>query len=283
MPPVCIRGGVSGGRTSIPGGESSQYISALMLAGAGSVSGVEICITGGQVSTPYIDMTRRVLERFGVQVEVGPGRVMVTGGRGPHEGSYTVPGDYSSAAFILAAAAGQAETEVTVSNLQDRSQADAGILGLLKRYGSRVKVSGERVTVEGDEMRPLDMDLGGSPDLFPVLCILAARAEGRSVLSGAPHLRFKESDRIDAMHAMLNDLGVRSDVRSDGLVIHGSGRIPGGAVEHRGDHRIAMAGAVAGLLSETGVTLSDPEVCGVSYPGFFGDLGSLGARFEVKR
>jgi 3-phosphoshikimate 1-carboxyvinyltransferase len=285
LPPLEVRGIMDGGKASIRGDVSSQFISSLMIAGSQTENGVEVEIEGNIVSRPYLDITTSVLEQFGIECKAKRSSVRVPGRQRAVAKEYTVPGDFSSAAFMLCAGAiAPHGSRVTVTNLKDRVQADAVILGILRSSGSEVISKGSGIEVYRDkELTGIDIDLNDCPDLFPVLCIVAAKAHGTSVLRGAGHLRFKESDRIDAMHRLLSDIGVPSEQLEDGLEIKGSGWIRGGTIRHFGDHRIAMAGAIAGIASEDGVVIPGAEVCGVSYPGFVEDLKKLGARVEVER
>ena len=128
----------------------------------------------------------------------------------------------------------------------------------------------------GAEKKPFEFDISHSPDLFPILAVLASNTEGESSLFGGEHLKFKESDRISTTVAMLNDIGVNAKTRDDGCVVYGTGRIRGGAVRTHGDHRIMMAATIAGLASEEGVKMDDDNSYAVSYPRFLDDIHSLG-------
>lgn len=284
-PPVEIRGKMKGGKASIRGDVSSQFVSSLMIAGSQTEKGVEVEIEGSIVSRPYLDITSAVLDQFGIKSECGREVVRVAGGQRPRAKEYTVPGDFSSAAFMLSAGAVAAQgSKVVVTNLNDRVQADARIIEILRSFGAKVLIRGPDIEVERDgELSGAEIDLKDAPDLFPILCIVAAKAHGTSVLRGAGHLRFKESDRIDAMHRLLDAVGVPSEPLEDGMEIQGTGWIRGGTIQHFEDHRIAMAGAIAGLASEDGVVVPDAEVCSKSYPDFIEDLKSMGARVEVGR
>jgi 3-phosphoshikimate 1-carboxyvinyltransferase len=285
FPPVEVRGRMTGGSASIRGDVSSQFISSLMIAGSQTEKGVEVEIEGSVVSRPYLDITSAVLDHFGVNCETERNAVRVAGGQRPDAKEYTVPGDFSSAAFMLSAGAVAAHgSKVLVKDLKDRIQADAKVVGILRAFGAKVLTKGMDIEVtRTGELAGAEIDLNDSPDLFPVLCIVAAKAHGTSVLKGAGHLRFKESDRIDAMHRLLDAVGVPSEPLEDGIEIQGTGWIRGGAIQHFEDHRIAMAGAVAGIASEDGVVIPGAEVCGKSYPDFFEDLKRIGARVEVER
>jgi len=284
-PPVEVRGRMRGGSASIAGGVSSQFVSSLMIAGSQTEMGLELEVEGELASRPYVEVTKAMLTHFGIRSECSGSVVRVEGSQVLKAKDYTIPGDFSSASFTLCAGAVAVHgSKVTVDNLGDMLQADARVVDILKAFGAKVQVKGEEVTVEGTGgLEGTEVDLKDSPDLFPVLCIVAARARGHSILRGAGHLRFKESDRVDAMHRLLTAVGVRSEPLEDGIEVHGTGWIRGGTIQHLDDHRVAMAGAIAGIASEQGVTVPGTEAVEKSYPGFFEDLRRIGARVEVER
>ncbi len=274
--PVAIRGPLQGGRARLPGDVSSQFVSALLLAGARTPQGVEVEIEGALKSEPYVDITREMMGDFGVRVE----GLSVAGGQRYQARDYRVPGDFSTAAFPLAA--GALAGDVTVENLPERTaQGDKAIVDLLRRFGARVDAEARRVRVREAPLRGIHADLSDTPDLFPVLCAVAAHAQGETVLSGAAHLRYKESDRIAAMVANLRRLGVDAQERPDGARIVGGPVRGAEGLVTEGDHRVLMALAVCGLRAEGPLVLDDHEAHAVSYPSFLHDFAALGARFEV--
>ncbi len=231
------------------------------------------------------DHTERMLASLGVPVRRDGERITLTP-RIPVGGEITVPGDISSAAFLLVAAATREGSEVTVESL-GVNPTRTGVLDILREMGAEVIVgdireaSGEpvaTVSVRGGRLR--GTQIGGAAaarviDELPVLAVAAAVADGRTVISDAQELRVKESDRISALTRGLYALGVRVEEQPDGLVIDG-GRLHGGTVDAAGDHRIAMAFAVAGLLASSPVTVRGAEAVNVSFPGFFDLLSVLG-------
>jgi 3-phosphoshikimate 1-carboxyvinyltransferase len=237
------------------------------------------------------DHTERMLAAAGVpMLRDGETRVGV---RGPVETlalpDLAVPGDISSAAFHLVAAALRADPEVRLVgvNLNPRR---TGILDVMRRMGADVRVEpGDEVagepcgdlvirragTLHATEVGPEEVPR--LIDELPMVGLLAAFAAGTTVVRGAEELRVKESDRIATVVAALRALGVRAEERPDGFEVSGSPRLVGGEVEAHGDHRLAMLGAIAGLVSEDGVSVVGFEAAAVSYPGFAADLGALGA------
>ena len=276
-PPVSIRGAMNGESAEIPGNISSQFVSSLLIACPMKDSPTRLEITGKQKSRTYIDITMHMLEKFRVEIERLPDGFNMPGHQHPIGSSFDVPGDFSSAAFMLCAAA-MTGGVVTVSGLDPSlPQGDSVVMEALKKFGAEIEMEKDSVTCEAGERRPFEFDVGDSPDLFPILGVLAATAKGESRLSGGEHLRFKESDRISTTVKMLNDLGVKAEAKDDGCIIRGTGRIRGGSIETQMDHRIMMSATIAGLVSEGGVTIDDDSSHAVSYPAFLDDVQKLGA------
>lgn len=275
FPPLSVRGPLRGGKIAVDGSQSSQLLTGLLTA-------LPVCAEDSEVrvanlkSKPYAAMTISLLSRFGVTVESDPGlRVFrVAGGQRYRGTAYRVEGDWSAAAFLLVA--GAVAGTVTVRNLDLRSeQADRKVVEALESAGARVSVSDGSITAEHGALRGFDFDATDCPDLFPPLVALAGLCRGRTRISGAARLRHKESDRAAALLEEFAALGVRISLDRDRLEIEG-GALRGGALDARNDHRIAMAGALAGLGSEEGVSVRGPDCVSKSYPGFFDDLVSLG-------
>ncbi len=280
-PPITVTGPLEGNHVKVPGNISSQYASALLLAAPRIEGDLTLTIDEPIRSRPYIDLTVRILETIGVTVTENPKGTFHVEGSPQRRLRTAVPGDYSGAAFPLVAGA-LTKGPVTVTDLDPHAvQADARIESLLEQFGCTVTRNGDAVTVKGGSLSGANVDLADSPDLFPALCVLAAGSEGETVLEGAPHLRNKESDRIDAMVTGLNRLGVSAEALDDGARIEG-GSVQGGRVESRDDHRIQMAFAVLGLIAEDPVTIEgEVDAYEVSYPGFVDAMRALGARVDA--
>jgi 3-phosphoshikimate 1-carboxyvinyltransferase len=283
-PPISVGGGrPRGGAVSLPGARSSQFVSALLMAAPRLEDGIDVGIEGPLVSRPYVELTRRVMRLFGVETS-GPGaaiagRFAVAPGQAYRAAEVAIEGYWSSASYLFAAAA-VVPGRVEVEGLDpDSAQGDAGILDLLRRMGCRVDAGGEgsgkgMVTVEGpDRLRGVDADLADMPDLAPTVAVLALFADGVSRIRGVAHLRFKESDRIEAIAAGISALGGEAETGEDGLTIRPR-PLRGGTIDPRGDHRMAMAFAVAGLRV-AGVTVLDPACVAKSYPCFWDDFARL--------
>lgn len=277
-PPITVKGPNKGGRTEIDGSKSSQFVTSLLMTSPMLENDTEITVREKLVSRPYLDVTVSMMRAFGADVvdEKDRYKVRCTGYR---PARYTVPSDFSSAAFPLVA--GALGGPITVNNLDmDDLGGDGRIIEILMRCGAEVSVSGGSVTVSKGRIEPMELDLEANPDLFPVLAVLLSAAKGTSRIYGAPQLRLKESDRIESTVAMLNDLGVVAEETDDGCIIHGKGVISGGEVDNRGDHRIMMAAAIASFASNNPITMDGAECHGISYPGFIDDMRRLGMRIE---
>ena len=287
FPPLRISGGSLRGITYTLPVASAQVKSAVLLAGLlaeGPTTVVE--------PTPTRDHTERMLATFGAPIRRDGDRVSVTAAalRG-HE--VRVCGDISSAAFLLAAAAGMPGSELTVEHV-GLNPTRTGFLDVLRALGAEVDVrqtgedTGEpvgAVTVRGRRLR--GVRIGGSLiprviDELPVLCVIATAAEGETVISDAAELRVKESDRIAVIARGLRALGGEVEERPDGLTVYGS-PLHGGRVASAGDHRIAMAFAVAGLLAGGPVTVEGAESIAVSFPAFTRVLRDVVAQKGVHR
>lgn len=283
-PPVVVGGGLKGGGTRISGTISSQFISALLIVSPYSEVGVDIEVEENLRSKPYVRMTLKTLKLAGGDIRSKSSLMdfSIPGEQIFQPFDFSVPGDFSSAAFVLGAGALTGE-EVEVVNLDPKDvQGDKEILDLLRDFGSEVKVKGRRVRVSGGDLHGIDVDCSDTPDLVPVLSILGAVADGWTRLHNVPHLRFKEVDRLKALAVELEKLGAQVKELEDGIKIRGTNRLKGTELDSYGDHRMAMALAVAGLVAEGGVKVRRAESIDVSYPKFVEDMRRLGAKIKVR-
>jgi len=275
-PIVCGGSEVRGGRVRLPGGTSSQFASALLLVGSRLPHGLELMVEPPAVSRPYLDVTVRVLEQFGVAIE-RPGELQWTVSPQSYGGiDFCVEGDHSSASYFLAAAA-IVGGRVRVRGLDPESaQADACFGGILRELGCQVSTGEDWIEVVGDgKVRPFDVDLSDAPDLGPTMAVLGLFAEGPATLRGVSHLRHKESDRLQVLADNLVRLGRGARASGDRLEIaRPDGPIRGGRIATASDHRIAMAFAVAGLRVD-GVVLDDADCVNKSNPEFWEQFEAL--------
>jgi 3-phosphoshikimate 1-carboxyvinyltransferase len=277
FPPVAVkgRGGLPGGEAALPGDVSSQFVSAILIAAPRGEKGTTLRLTSRLESRPYVELTMEAQRIFGVSVEASSDMIEYRIERQSYlPADMTVEKDWSAAAFLLGA--GALAGKVTVEDLKTgSSQADAAILGILDEMGATVVGKGGSVTVEKAPLSGIELDLSDSPDLFPVVASLCAKASGRSVLRGLRRLRLKESDRVAAMTGGLVEMGVRCELVDDTLTIEGGSPI-GCVIDPWGDHRIAMAFSMLGLAAEGETAILDAECVSKSNPGFWGDLEALG-------
>lgn len=284
-PPVVVGKGLEGGETRITGTISSQFISALLIASPYSEVGVDLEVEEGLRSKPYVRMTLKTLDVAGADVRSKSSLMSYTipGGQVFEPFDYSVPGDFSSAAFVLGAGA-LSEGVVRVSKLDPEDvQGDKRILDLLGDFGAEVELQDKTVRVSGgEELRGIDADCSDTPDLVPVLAVLGAVAEGQTRLYNISHLRFKEVDRLEALTTELRKLGVRVKELEEGIKVFGTDRLAGGELNSYGDHRMAMALAIAGLAADEKVKVKGAESIDISYPNFVHDMKSLGAKMVIQ-
>ena len=282
-PPLKVKGPITGKRTMIPAGVSSQFVSSLLIACSQKKGPTEITLEGELRSRPYVDITIAMLRDFGATVDSTSSGFKLEGNQKLSKDSFTVPGDYSSAAFPLVAAA-ITGGDVTVRNLNPESpQGDRAIVEHLRSFGAKVSTTSDSVRVTGGNLEGTEIDVRHTPDLFPILAVVGCMAEGKTVLKGGENLREKESDRIATTVGFLTAMGARVASRSDGCEILGGERLHGATVQTEGDHRILMAASVAALASTSETRIDDDRSFAVSYPGFMRDMHQLGCRLEVRR
>jgi 3-phosphoshikimate 1-carboxyvinyltransferase len=283
--PLVVEGPIAGGTVEIPGDVSSQFITALLMAGAVTESGIDVDLTTELKSAPYVDITLDVLEAFGVDAHQGDRGYSVDGGQfyEPTDGEYTVPGDFSSASYLLAAGAVAAEDQVIVTGAFPNPQGDTAIVEILEEMGAAVtwNKSDGIVRVGSSDLTGTTVGVADTPDLLPTIAVLGAIASGTTRITNCEHVRYKETDRVAAMAEELAKLGAVVEEEQDVLTIHGGeSDLSGARVDGRGDHRIVMALAVAGLVSAGETTIQGAEHVDVSFPDFFDVLYDLGAAVE---
>jgi 3-phosphoshikimate 1-carboxyvinyltransferase len=278
-------GGIRGGKTSIRGDVSSQFISGLLFACPRAKLDTEVDVATPLESRSYVQMTIEVLSKHGIRVSASDdfARLKIPSNQTYKPCDHEVPGDFSSAAFLLAAAA-VTSSKVKVKNLDRHSiQGDRAILDILAEMGSKLKVSNEYVEVEGGQkLNAIDVDARDIPDLVPVCAVLACYSKGTSKIYNAKRLRYKESDRLASLHLELKKMEAEIIMKEDGLIIRGPCTMHGATIDPHNDHRIAMACAVAALSARGETKIQNPECVSKSYPSFFDDLRSLGANIVGK-
>jgi len=280
--PLTATGKMKSGAFSVPGNISSQYVTGLLMALPFLDGDSEIIVQGDLASKAYVDITLETMRDFDLTVRKTPSGYFVPGGQTPKsKGRMQMEGDWSNAAFFLAAGA-ISDRPVTVTGLRaDSPQGDKAIIGLLRKFGAKVEFSESAVIVSGGNLKGTEIDIGETPDLIAPLGVVAAYAKGKTVFRNGARLRIKESDRIETMKNLITSLGGHAEETEDTLTVFGAGALPGGDVDGANDHRIVMAAAIAGAYSEKGARISGAQAVNKSYPGFFEDFISAGGNANV--
>ena len=277
-PPIIVKGGFDGGETDIKGDVSSQFISSIIMAAPYSKRPVTLNVRGTFVSKPYVNMTLSVISKFGIDFEydttnvpeyssyyIEPQKYEAT--------EYIIEGDYSSASYMIAAAA-MIPSSITIKNLySDSMQGDKIILDIIEKMGATVNVSDTEVHIESDgQLKAFDINLENAPDLLPTVAVLMAVAEGTSVITGVEHARYKETDRVHNCALELSNVGIDVEEMKDGLIIKGNPT--GGVVNSHLDHRMVMAFYVLGLKIGN-ITIKDAACYDVSFPKFLDVMNEI--------
>lgn len=272
-PPLLISGnGLAGGKTLLPEGKSSQYLSSLLLVAPYARQPAFLRVEGEVLSKPYVAMTLAVMADFGIFVENSPDFSSFSIPQGCYRArEYQIEGDASNASYFWAAAA-VTGGKVTVTNVPVPSlQGDAMLVPLLGRMGCEVTQSGGGITLQGaDRLEGITVDMGDMPDVVPTLAVVAAFAEGKTLIKNIAHLRIKECDRLTAVVTELRKMGANVEEQEDAMIIHGEGGagLKGAVIETYEDHRMAMSMAVAGLRVP-GVQITGEKCVAKSFPDFW--------------
>ena len=315
--PFETQGKLRAGEFQIRGDVSSQYITGLLLAMPLLKDEAKITLTSSLKSADYVNITLKVLQDFNINIansecstpqdcyvcgnlKFKSPEVIRVGGDLPHSGFPSelsaafylaagalgcdfkspgiirVGGDWSSAAFYLAAGALDCDVSITGLDLKSE-QGDKRILDLLKQFGAEIVIKDGNVKAVYDKLLASNIDIDATPDLLPILAVVAAYAEGESVFYNAARLRLKESDRIKSTCEMINSLGGQAQELEDKLIVKGSNfrNLRGGVVNGFNDHRIVMSAAIAAVKCDNKVIISDFEAVNKSYPKFFEDYNNL--------
>lgn len=273
--PLSIRGGELKGIEYHSPVASAQVKSAIILAGL-QAEGLTT------VYEPHLsrDHTERMLSSFGVELQSFEGGVSIQGGQSmQQQAEIHVPGDISSAAFMLAAAAILPGSELTIRGV-GVNPTRTGIIDVLLEMGSDLKVENERIQ-NGEPVADLTIryaplkgiEIGGAIiprliDEIPIISVIASQAEGTTVIRDAEELKVKETNRIDVMVQELRKMGAQVEGTEDGMIVHGGSKLVGATCHSHGDHRIGMSMAIAGLVAEGETSVEEPEAINVSFPGF---------------
>lgn len=280
--PMKCTGKLVPGEYRLPGNLSSQYLTGLLFALPLAQGDSVIKITDGLSSASYVDMTLDAIRAAGIVIERKGDDFIVKGGQ-----NYSLPadvnveGDWSSAAFwIVAGVIGKHPLTVQGMNL-DSIQGDRKIVDHLRMMGAYVEAAEGGVVAVPSHLFGCEIDCEDTPDLLPILSVAAAVAEGDTTFLHVGRLRYKESDRLQAMQATLAAFGISSTIGEDTFTVHSAPIRQAAVVDSFGDHRIAMSAAILSTVSGGVASLNGAECVAKSYPGFFDDYRSLGARVEI--
>ncbi len=277
--PLTIEGEPLSGSLAIAGNVSSQYISGLLMSLPLSAQNSTLHLTTPLQSSAYVDITIDVLKRFGIAVKTASTGWQMAAKQHYQATDYTVPGDYSNAAFWLVA--GTIGAAIDVAGLRiDSLQGDRRIIEIINQMGGNIIWEGDVCRALPSKTHGIELDVSQIVDLVPAIALLAAVSQGVTTLSGGERLRYKESDRIAAVVTQLNALGADIVETDDGMVITGKSRLTGGNVESCGDHRIAMMATIASVVCDNTVVLSSAQAVNKSYPRFFEHFAALGGNYE---
>jgi len=267
-----------GGTAQLRGDISSQFISGLLLAAPLMKDGLNLRLISPLESHGYVSLTIETMKRHGIGVEsddemslfkVEPGQVY-------KPATHRISGDYSSAAFLMSAAAVTGCKLLIHGLSQEGSDPDSAFLGVLSEMGVTTSFSSESLLVEGGPLKAVSVNISDCPDLGPAIAVLGCYANGETRITGAGRLRYKESDRLAAMTSELKALGAEIESTEDGLHLIGPSQLHGGIVDSHGDHRIAMALSIAAMDADEQVVIRNAQCVSKSYPAFFDDIRSLG-------
>jgi 3-phosphoshikimate 1-carboxyvinyltransferase len=269
-PPVEVAGkAINTATVDINCQNSSQYLSALLLMAPGTSQGLEIRVVGGPpVSRPYVDLTVALMKTFGIRLDrEGYQKFKVPGGQLYRAGEYVVETDCSQAAYFWGAAAISGAEIKVVGIRTDSAQGDVRFVDLLQQMGCRVSRESNSIGVAGGPLHAIEADLADMPDQVPTLAVVAAFAEGTTVIKNVAHLKSKESDRLSATVTELNKMGIDATSSANALVVKG-GKPKGVIIDTYNDHRIAMSFAITGL-SVPGVCIRNEGCVEKSFPTFW--------------
>lgn len=284
--PIVLRGGaLRGGKVEVSGAKSSQYLSALLFMAPLVGQDIQISVTGGLVSAPLVRTTLEVMAQAGIQVEAAADLMHfgIAGGQRYQPSDFTVNGDYPSSAAVLGAAA-ITGGDVTVERLYDDLQGERAVVPLLRSMGAAVERQDTCVRLAGGHLQGVQFDGDAATDMVLAMVAVAALAKGESRFYGIANLRLKECDRISVPVRELRRIGVDCDEGEAEIVVRGrpEGYEGGIEVDTHHDHRVAQMLTLVGLRCRRGLVVRDAETVGKSYPDFFADLTSLGARIRME-
>lgn len=274
--PLHLEGKLKSGIYNVEGNVSSQFITGLLYSLPLLDGNSEINITSNLESKGYIDLTIDTLKKFGIDIENKDyKKFLIEGNKTYKPGDFSVEGDFSQAAFFLAA--GILGGNITCLGLNINSlQGDMEIINIIKKMGGDIKIEGNDIKAWKSGTHGIVIDVSDFPDLVPILAVIASVSRGETRIINASRLRLKESDRLKAISTELNKLGADVTELEDSLIINGRESLDGGAVVSYNDHRIAMALSIAAIKCKNPVIIDESYAVNKSYPGFWEDYKMIG-------
>ena len=274
--PITLNGKLSGGNFCLPGNISSQFISGLLLAAPLIEGEVSIVPTTAPQSVGYIDMTVSAMKKYGAKVSETNNGWFVSKDARYTASNTVIEGDWSQAAFFMAAAAIGAD--IKIEGLDFASlQGDMAALDVFAAFGANISIEDGVLHIKKGNLRGIEVNAENIPDMVPAIAATAAFAEGKTVIHSAERLRLKESDRIKTTLAALNAMGIETEEKPDGMVIYG-GTPKGATLDGANDHRIVMAFSVAAAFAKGESVITGAEAVNKSYPEFFEDFKKIGGK-----
>lgn len=252
---------------------SSQFFSSLLMI-APFLEGLKINLRGKVISQPYIEMTIQAMRTWGINVvQIENGTYHIPAQQHYKLNEFIIEGDFSSAGYFFAIAV-LTQSTITLKNLNPHSvQADRKFLDILTMMGNDITINEDSIKVTGKQILPLTLNMEDCPDQVQTIALLAAFAKGITKISGVRSLRLKETERVQALKHELAKMGIKTEDTHDTLTIYGGNPQPA-TIHTYGDHRMAMAFAVAGTKLQ-GIKIQDPEVVNKTFPTFWDQLRSL--------
>ncbi len=282
--PVAISGNLKGGVTEVDG-ITSQYLSALLISLPCAPNDSEITVKNLH-ERPYVEMTLNWLKSQNIQYthkkENNSDTYHIKGNQRYKNITISIAGDFSSASYLIAAAAMmEGSVELSGLNMQD-PQGDKRLVTILQEMGAQITIEPDRLFIQGGKkLKGIKIDANDIPDLLPTLAVIGTQAVGKTEIYNVKQARIKETDRIHSMTEGLSLLGAKVDEHEDGLTIYQS-NLSGAQVKGYGDHRTVMALSLAGMLAEGSTIIEDAEAINKTYPTYIENMRSIGALMEVK-
>ncbi|MGE5329593.1 MAG: 3-phosphoshikimate 1-carboxyvinyltransferase [Deltaproteobacteria bacterium] len=276
FPPIRIKSnGLEGGKVSIRGDISSQFITSLLLSAPYAKNDIEIEIQGELVSKPYVDITIQMMKDFGVEVKnYNYKHFLIKAGQSYTPREYTIESDCSSASYFFAAAA-IANGDVTVENINPKSlQGDIKFVDILEEMGAMVERGDNYIRVIGKELKGITIDMQNTSDVAQTLAVAALFAEGPTEIKNVYNMRLKETDRLRAVANELVKLGAGVEEKKDGITIYPASSYKAAEIETYDDHRMAMSFTLAGLKIP-GIRIANPGCVSKTFPQYFNEFQKI--------